>query len=175
MEGIRETMRILLVTAAIAALAMSGCASTEVSPKELNAANEAMKSVDVATMECSELEEKRNDLAVKTAKATLKPKAVDLASAEGAAKAKDLKPGQTAASVAMTTAKSIIPGGGFLPLITGSASRTAKRNAALGDASATLAKLEGAMLVKGCQTAAPAEAAEPQPAEEAAPAEPSGQ
>jgi hypothetical protein len=146
-------------------LTCAACASAKVDTKLLKAATETVKTANVATLECPALAEKRDDLMATTAGAVVKPKTVDLTSPTGIAKAKDLSAPGTAASVALTTVKSTIPGAGFLPLITGSARREAKRSEAINDARVTLAKLEGAMLVKGCpidgegDTAANAEAA----------------
>jgi hypothetical protein len=150
----------------VAALLSSACASKpKIDANALNAASEAAKTADVAAMECPELAEKRSDLVEKTAQAVVKPKSVDLTSPTGIAKAKDLSPGGTAASVAVTAAKSTIPGAGFIPLITGSAKREATRNEAINNAKVTLARLEGAMIVKGC----PIDGGEPAASEEPAP------
>ena len=152
------------VMAAAAVLTASCAASPMVDPKALNSAAEAMKTADVAGMDCSELAENRDSLVEKTAQAVIKPKSVDLTSPTGIAKAKDLSPGGTAASVAVTAAKSTIPGAGFIPLITGSAKREMKRNEAINNARVTLARLEGAMLVKGCPIDGGESAAEEAPA-----------
>lgn len=166
------------LTALAVALACAACAtSAKVDPKALKAASESVKTANLATMECPELREKRAGLAEKTASAVVKPKTVDFTSPTGLAKAKDLSPPGAAASVALTTVKSTIPGAGFLPLITGSARREAKRADAINDAKVTLAKLEGVMLAKGCpldagEAAAAAEDAAVEPASATVAAEP---
>jgi hypothetical protein len=153
---------------ATAVLTASCAAAPKVDPSALNAASEAVKTADVAGMNCPELAQNRNDLVEKTAQAVVKPKSVDLTSPTGIAKAKDLSPGGTAASVAVTAAKSTIPGAGFIPLVTGSARREAKRNDAINNAKVTLARLEGAMLVKGCPIDGGEDATEAAPAAEPA-------
>lgn len=135
-----------------AVIALGACASkTTVQPKALAAAAEAIKDGDMATMECDALQDSRLGLAEQIAGATVKPRTVDFTDASQVSKAKDLKPPQTAASVALTAVKSTIPGAGFAPLVTGSAFRSAARNEAIGEANVKLARLEGVMLAKGCK------------------------
>ncbi|MBY0422117.1 MAG: hypothetical protein K2Q06_07425, partial [Parvularculaceae bacterium] len=80
-------------------------------------------------------------------------------------KAKDLNPTGAALSVGMTAAKSIIPGAGFAPLLTGSAQREAKRADAIMRANLVMAKIDGVMIGKRCPNADPA--ADPAPTETA--------
>lgn len=101
-------------------------------------------------MDCDALRDTKLGLGEQAAGAIVKPTAVDFTNPADLAKVKELNPGQTALSVAMTTAKSSVPGAGFAPLITGSARRQALRTTALNEADKTLAKLDGVMLAKAC-------------------------
>ena len=144
--------------AAAFTLTLCACAGAKVDPKALTAAVDAAPLEALRDMDCDALGQARLGLGDLVAGATVKPTAVDYTDASQIANARSLSPAQTAASVGLTTVKSTIPGAGFVPLISGSAFRSAARAEAIGAANVQLGRLEGAMLAKGCDFAAAADA-----------------
>lgn len=148
----------------LAVLALAGCASTKVKPKDLADASAKAASQSLADMSCEDLDAARGALTEQALGAAVKPTAVDFTSASDLPKAKELNATGAALSVGMTAIKSIIPGAGFAPLITGSAQREAKRADAIMRANLVMAKIDGVMIGKRCPGADSGESAANDPA-----------